>query len=74
MTGSVTAAIAVRADGERCCGAGHCALIAPEVFDQDECDGTVILLQPHPPRSLEPLVREAAKVCPTSAIVVTVQD
>jgi len=67
------ATIEVRADGKRCCGAGHCALIAPQVFDQDERDGTVIVLQPHPMRTLEPLVREAAAVCPTNAIVVTVQ-
>jgi ferredoxin len=45
--------------------------IAPQVFDQDERDGTVILLQPHPPDDLAPLVREAAAVCPTSAIAVT---
>lgn len=74
MTGSppaVLAVLAVRADGRRCCGAGHCVRIAPQVFDQDERDGTVILLQPHPPDDLAPLVREAAAVCPTSAIAVT---
>ena len=73
MSGSETATIAVRAEGERCCSSGHCVLIAPQVFDQDERDGTVILLQARPPRTLEPLVREAAAVCPTHAIVVTVQ-
>jgi ferredoxin len=61
----------VRVDRERCCGAGHCVLIAPLVFDQDQRDGTVILLQPHPARELDPLIREAAAVCPTKAIVVT---
>jgi ferredoxin len=73
MTGSRTPALEVRADGERCCGAGHCVRIAPQVFDQDERDGTVILLQPHPPGDLAPLIREAAGVCPTNAIVVSVQ-
>jgi ferredoxin len=70
MTGSAAPALAVRADVARCCGAGHCVRIAPQVFDQDERDGTVIVLQPHPPASLAPVVREAAAVCPTNAIAV----
>ena len=61
----------VRANKDRCCGAGHCVLIVPQVFDQDEHDGTVILLQDNPPAVLHQLVREAARVCPTKAIEVT---
>src|SRR6185436_2415280 len=37
---------------ERCRGAGLCALTAPEVFDQDERDGTVVLLDAEPPPEL----------------------
>jgi ferredoxin len=74
MTGSRPLSLEVRADGARCCGAGHCVRIAPQVFDQNERDGTVILLQPYFPESLEPLVREAAALCPTHAIIVNVLD
>jgi ferredoxin len=48
-------------------------LIAPQVFDQDDKDGTVVLLQDAPPCDLHRLVREAAEVCPTKAIEVTEQ-
>jgi ferredoxin len=58
----------VSANKDRCCGAGHCVLIVPQVFDQNEHDGTVILLQDHPPADLHQLVWEAAEVCPTKAI------
>ena len=64
----------VRADKDRCCGAGHCVLIAPEIFDQNEHDGTVILLQDKPPGIFHDLVREAADVCPTKAIEITEQS
>ncbi len=64
-------ALSVRADRQRCCGAGRCAGVAPAVFDQDERDGTVILLLPRPPRALAALVREAAELCPTRAIAFT---
>lgn len=61
----------VRVDKGRCCGAGHCVLIAPQVFEQDDRDGTVILLRDSPPLDLLGPVREAADVCPTKAIEVT---
>ncbi|MDX3566844.1 ferredoxin, partial [Streptomyces scabiei] len=38
----------VRVDETRCCGAGSCVLIAPEVFDQRDEDGIVALLTPTP--------------------------
>lgn len=55
-------------DRERCIGAGMCALIAPEVFDQDTNDGRVLLLDPAPPASRRPAAREAAHSCPAAAI------
>ncbi|TMQ14014.1 MAG: ferredoxin [Deltaproteobacteria bacterium] len=73
MTGDLARVVEVRADGKRCCGAGHCLRIAPQVFDQDERDGTVIVLRPHVPSDLAQLVQEAALVCPTRAITVTIQ-
>ncbi|MGP3921255.1 ferredoxin [Nonomuraea sp. 10N515B] len=60
-------------DEGKCCGAGQCVLIAPEVFDQREDDGIVILLEPEPGADQHPLVREAAAVCPGAAIEVTEQ-
>jgi ferredoxin len=55
-------------DKDRCQGAGLCALTAPEVFDQDEEDGTVVLLDPAPPEDLHEAVRRAAGLCPNAVI------
>ena len=53
---------------ERCGGAGQCARTAPQVLDQDEDDGTVILLTDEPPQPLHDAVRRAAALCPNSVI------
>ena len=55
-------------DRERCIGAGMCALLAPEVFDQDDADGQVLLLDPTPPAAHHAAAREAAHNCPAAAI------
>ncbi|MGC5012297.1 ferredoxin [Streptosporangium sp. DT93] len=60
----------ITVDTGLCCGAGQCVLLAPGVFDQGEDDGIVVLLDPAPAESLHAAVREAAAVCPTSAISV----
>ncbi|MFI7130644.1 ferredoxin [Nonomuraea sp. NPDC050153] len=57
-------------DEVKCCGAGQCVLIAPEVFDQNEDDGIVILLEAEPAADRHAAVREAAAVCPAAAIQV----
>lgn len=57
-------------DEDKCCGAGQCVLIAPEVFDQREDDGIVILLDAEPAEDQRAAVREAAAVCPGAAIEV----
>jgi ferredoxin len=59
-----------------CIGAGLCVMTAPEVFDQAEDDGLVVLLTPEPagpardpgtdPRAAA--VREAARQCPSGAL------
>ncbi|MEU6892338.1 ferredoxin [Streptomyces sp. NPDC046557] len=64
----------VTLDPERCVGAGHCVLSAPEVFDQDESDGVVLLLDPEPAASLADAVHEAADLCPARAILVAGPD
>ncbi|WP_030946163.1 ferredoxin [Streptomyces sp. NRRL S-646] len=57
-------------DEEKCCGAGQCVLAAPEVFDQRDEDGIVVLLDPTPPAGQFAAVQEAAQLCPAAAIVV----
>lgn len=52
-----------------CVGAGQCALVAGEVFDQDD-DGIVVLLNDEPDASAAPAVRRAASLCPARAISV----
>ena len=58
----------VGVDPGRCVGAGQCVWVAPQVFDQRESDGIVVLLQAEPPADLHDFVREAAAVCPAAAI------
>ncbi|MEW9553949.1 ferredoxin [Nonomuraea sp. NPDC050783] len=61
----------VTVDEDKCCGAGSCVLIAPEVFDQRDEDGIVVLLEPEPGADRHAAVREAAAVCPALAIEVS---
>ncbi|WP_405743535.1 ferredoxin [Streptomyces sp. NBC_01525] len=58
----------VTVDQDKCCGAGSCVLSAPDVFDQRDEDGIVVLLDALPPAALHEAVREAAAVCPAAAI------
>lgn len=55
----------------KCVASGQCVLIAPEVFDQRDDDGTVILLNGSPAPEYHDRVREAALVCPSAAITLT---
>jgi ferredoxin len=47
-----------------------CVLTAPEVFDQDNEDGRVVLLEPAPPPRHHVALRQAAEVCPSGAITI----
>jgi ferredoxin len=67
----VNAGLSVVVVPERCVGAGQCVLAAPEVFDQHDEDGVVLLLDPRPPASRYDGVRLAAQVCPAAAIHLT---
>ncbi|WP_406135046.1 ferredoxin [Streptomyces sp. NBC_01089] len=58
-------------DYDKCCAAGQCVLAAPEVFDQRDEDGVVVLLDPGPPATEYENVRQAAAVCPAAAIEVS---
>ena len=58
----------VTVEEPKCVAAGQCVLLAPQVFDQREEDGIVILLDETPPADQHEVVREAAMVCPATAI------
>ncbi|TCP48634.1 ferredoxin [Tamaricihabitans halophyticus] len=58
----------IKADTNVCIGAGMCALTAPEVFDQSEDDGTVILLTDSPTAEQLAIVEEAVNLCPSGAL------
>jgi ferredoxin len=55
---------------DRCIASGQCVLSAGAVFDQNEQDGTVLLLNASPPAELDDDVRRAAALCPAQAITV----
>ncbi|WP_243788419.1 ferredoxin [Saccharopolyspora gloriosae] len=55
-------------DEDKCCGAGTCVMVAPDVFDQRDEDGVVVLLDAQPSAGLHDGVREAANMCPAAAI------
>ncbi|MBE1490065.1 ferredoxin [Plantactinospora soyae] len=59
----------VIADLDRCVGAGQCVLTEPGVFDQDQEDGTVVILDdtPEDERTIT-RVREAIHICPSRAL------
>lgn len=53
------------ADKERCVGAGQCVLVDPEAFDQNDEDGTVVVVRPSPQSGAEVArAEEAVNVCP----------
>lgn len=60
----------VQADRTVCVGAGMCALTAPEVFDQDDEDGRVVLLTPVPSADQHGQVAEAVELCPSGALTI----
>jgi ferredoxin len=62
----------VTIDMDRCVAAGQCVLAAPDVFDQRDDDGVVVLLNASPPADGADAVRTAAALCP--ALAITVED
>jgi ferredoxin len=61
-------------DQNKCVASGQCVLSAPEVFDQREEDGIVVLRAETPPQGLEDDVRQAVALCPAQAIWVEEQE
>ncbi len=58
----------VYVDERRCVGSGQCARTVPEVFDQRDEDGIVVLRTARPDDRLAPAVEKAARHCPAQAI------
>ena len=60
----------VTVEQDKCIGSGQCLLIAPDVFDQRDEDGIVLLKNANPPDDMYDDVEEAVKVCPGQALMV----
>ncbi|WIX84693.1 ferredoxin [Amycolatopsis sp. DG1A-15b] len=58
----------ITVDPGSCVSSGQCVLLAPGTFDQNEDDGTVVLLAEEPPAGEEEAVRQAELTCPAAAI------
>jgi ferredoxin len=58
----------VEVDEPKCVAAGQCAMTAPEVFDQRDDDGIVVLLDAEPGAELHEAVRDSVALCPAAAI------
>ncbi len=60
----------VAVDQNKCIAAGQCVAANPDVFDQRDSDGVVVLLEAAPDAGQEDGVRRAAAACPALAIQV----
>lgn len=58
----------VTVDQDKCVSAGMCVMNAPEVFDQRDEDGVVVLLTDEPGPEHAAATRAAAAACPAMAI------
>lgn len=61
----------VSVERDKCVASGQCVLAAEAVFDQDEDEGVVVLLNETPSPDQYDAVRLAAQMCPASVIHVT---
>ena len=60
----------VRVDQEKCQGHTLCAMIAPEMFQLSDIDGSSSAVTEVVPAGQEAAVREAAQSCPEQAILI----
>lgn len=70
MTTVPQEALRIELIADECVGAGQCVLAAPAVFSQDE-EGVAVVLDDHPDPAEHDAVREAADLCPSSALRLT---
>jgi ferredoxin len=61
----------VVADTSRCVGAGQCVLTDPAMFDQDQDEGTVVVLVSQPESGQLDKARQAVRICPSQALSLT---
>jgi ferredoxin len=66
----MVSAMKLTADPELCISAGNCVRLAPEVFDQGDKDGLVVILVDGVGPDQEAAVRRAIEACPTGAIAI----
>jgi len=66
----VVSRLLITINEEECCSSGICAMTAPDVFDQRDEDGVVVLLDAEPEPGLHAEARKAARSCPSLAIEV----
>jgi ferredoxin len=59
----------ISVETDKCVGAGQCAMVAPAVFDQNDDDGVVIVLEESPGPEHAADVEEAAMLCPAQVIL-----
>ncbi|MFF8729230.1 ferredoxin [Streptomyces sp. NPDC015171] len=59
----------VTTERDRCVGSGQCAMLSPDVFDQDD-DGLVVVLREAPGEDRRAEVLQAADLCPSRSIQV----
>jgi ferredoxin len=61
-------------DLSRCVGSGMCLFAEPAVFDQDDVNGLVVVVNDHPSSDVLDNVRRAVETCPGQAIRLEVED
>ena len=66
--------IKIYVDPHECIGAGQCVRLVPEVFDQREEDGIVVLLTAEAPDHLEPRLKKAVQLCPAQVIRIETKE
>ena len=64
----------ISADRSLCIGSGMCVVTAPAVFDQDEVEGLVLLLDEHPAGADALAAWEAVELCPARALARSVEQ
>ena len=60
----------VTVDQDICASSGNCVMNAPEVFDQRDEDGVVVLRTENPPAEQAENVRRVAAACPAQVITI----
>jgi ferredoxin len=62
------ASVRIVADRDICFGAGMCVMTAPDLFDQDDELGQVLVLKERPGPSRREAAQRAAFLCPSGAL------